>query len=1701
MLRIFLKKSVTFLLMITLVATSFFVAPGTSVRVASAAFNPEINYQGRLLDAVGDAVADDTYNMQFKLHTALSGGSVVWTETHCYSTDSGATCTGAGTDSRVETIGGLFSVMLGSVNSLANVDFNQELYLSVNIGGVNATPSYDGEMTPRKVLGAVPAAFVADTLDGIESDQFFRNDIVNATSSATTSLAVVQNGAGKIAEFFGPSYASVLSILSTGNVGIGTTTPGAKLGVAGSGLFDGVVTASSFVATSSTATSTFAGSVKTGDIEITNGGNVGRVMAGDGTNGSTALLFQAKDDASNWYTSLQVNGFGQVAIGSNAVFDGTANATLLVKSPSSPIVQEWQNYTGDTLGVFTSTGNLGIGTSSPYAKLSVVGETVSEYFTATSTTATSTIAGNLRVNNNLQVGNSSIYIRSNATSTFDGGIDLSDGCFAVDGVCIGAGGSGANTALSNLSAVAINTSLISDTDNTDALGSASIGWSDLFLGSGAVVNFNNGDVTLTHAADALTLAGGTFILPDSGLQIGASNPFSDAAGTLTIQNIDALDATTETTVEAAIDTLSNLVSVGTIGTGIWQGTAIGDTYVADTLTISGGTINNTPIGAITPSTAVFTNATTTNLNVASGGAMNFNNGDVTLTHSSNLLTLAGGNFVVGSGDTTTIAPATISLAFSDNDSAWTTSGLSFSINVDPTDNTTGNFNIGGMYTTDSAGTIKTNISNSYLNFSGTTGSTGYGIRDNAGTVEFKNSGGSWIAPANNTLSNLASVAINTSLLPGTSDGAALGSGTKMWSDLFLANGGTINWNNGGASLRYESSVDRLLLDNADFDISGNSIHGESLSQRVWLNGSQLYFDLDSDPVDHQAAHYSVNGVALYDSSAVVKTYLINSYLNWSSTPGASGYGIRDNAGTVEFKNSGGSWTPFGSLSSSITTGDFFRFNHFENTGTTSMDPFTGAAISSGTLTTPLTTAMTTGQTPGVVRLRSAAGANSGYRLQTTAGYLLLDDNMVFEGVAQVQTSTNTTVRLGFHDSVTSADAVDGTYFEIVGTTATGKTSNNSARSSTASNYTITAGGANWYRFRIVLNSTASTVTYSIYNLSGTQLWTDTLSTNIPTAVGRETSAGIVATNSGVSAVDLVHVDYMGIGTVAGYSALTSTGSGVWTTSGSNVSYDLGSVGIGTTTPSGKFAIAQTVNTAAGGLWIAASDGDYRSIYMGTDQVLNFTGGSGNTATLNAAGAWTNASDIAYKENIEQLDYGLEEIMLLNPRRYSWKSDGTVDIGFIAQELEQVIPEVVFGADGSKTVSYGQLTSLAISGLQDIGLRIDLFDAPTSTPSLKLDADGKLIVNNDFTVQNEATFGSLNVLDTATFDQGLQVLGTSTSSFGGALLVEGSVTLGSGDITITANGVEATNAFAINESQFYVATTGAIGIGTTLPARMLHVVREGEGSPVRFQDANGYCEINPTTASLICTSDQSLKENITELTSASVLDQIRALKPVTFEWLSDEGDTARIGFIAQDVELVIPELVYTDAETGLKSVAYGGFVPYLVSAMKELVMRVDTLGTQLETLTARVEELASQSYSATIGAFQNLRVGSPQQPSGITIYDEETGAPYCLTARNGSLVTRSGECGTPINEVDQTKEQHVFEEGAEGQAVVDDGASVNDDELLDIAPTSTVPELPEGGVVEPVLPELEPEAPREPELETLPELEFDVEPEESVEPVE
>ncbi len=79
----------------------------------------------------------------------------------------------------------------------------------------------------------------------------------------------------------------------------------------------------------------------------------------------------------------------------------------------------------------------------------------------------------------------------------------------------------------------------------------------------------------------------------SELMIGASTPLTDSGGVLTLQNVDIIDATTEATIESAIDTLANLTSIQGQTVSITGTTTINqDVSTIGTPTFSGATISN-----------------------------------------------------------------------------------------------------------------------------------------------------------------------------------------------------------------------------------------------------------------------------------------------------------------------------------------------------------------------------------------------------------------------------------------------------------------------------------------------------------------------------------------------------------------------------------------------------------------------------------------------------------------------------------------------------------------------------------------------------------------------------------------------------------------------------------------------------------------------------------------------------------------------------------------------------------------------------------------------------------------------------------------------------------------------------------------------------------------------------------------------------
>ena len=111
---------------------------------------------------------------------------------------------------------------------------------------------------------------------------------------------------------------------------------------------------------------------------------------------------------------------------------------------------------------------------------------------------------------------------------------------------------------------------------------------------------------------------------------------------------------------------------------------------------------------------------------------------------------------------------------------------------------------------------------------------------------------------------------------------------------------------------------------------------------------------------------------------------------------------------------------------------------------------------------------------------------------------------------------------------------------------------------------------------------------------------------------------------------------------------------------------------------------------------------FGNIYPITGHALTVgtTSSNGNGAFLTTGGVWTNASDSTKKHDVKILSYGLKDIMKLHPVSYKMNGSNYQDIGFLAQEMKLVIPEIVYGEEGQMTLSYGQLTSVLVKAMQE-----------------------------------------------------------------------------------------------------------------------------------------------------------------------------------------------------------------------------------------------------------------------------------------------------------------------------------------------------------------------------------------------------------------
>jgi hypothetical protein len=89
---------------------------------------------------------------------------------------------------------------------------------------------------------------------------------------------------------------------------------------------------------------------------------------------------------------------------------------------------------------------------------------------------------------------------------------------------------------------------------------------------------------------------------------------------------------------------------------------------------------------------------------------------------------------------------------------------------------------------------------------------------------------------------------------------------------------------------------------------------------------------------------------------------------------------------------------------------------------------------------------------------------------------------------------------------------------------------------------------------------------------------------------------------------------------------------------------------------------------------------FQNTALASSQVsfFNTNGRVGFISTTGSATTYSTSSDYRLKENVQPMVGALDTIALLNPVTYNWKSDGSDGQGFIAHELQAVVPDCVTG---------------------------------------------------------------------------------------------------------------------------------------------------------------------------------------------------------------------------------------------------------------------------------------------------------------------------------------------------------------------------------------------------------------------------------------
>ncbi len=419
-----------------------------------------------------------------------------------------------------------------------------------------------------------------------------------------------------------------------------------------------------------------------------------------------------------------------------------------------------------------------------------------------------------------------------------------------------------------------------------------------------------------------------------------------------------------------------------------------------------------------------------------------------------------------------------------------------------------------------------------------------------------------------------------------------------------------------------------------------------------------------------------------------------------NTPTARLIGTNDNSTTSE--------TLLRLARKGVTSGlypavvDFNVFSH----STSGSGPGTQLDIvlkSTGSWTETADAVVMTLKDDGTVEFPMSSGSGGGLIVGGTSSVISNSSGDITIAAASDQVSLNSGSLINFAQALGSSGSASAPTYSFSADSNTGMY--NPASDSLG----FSVGGSDAIRIlsdgSVSIGDTSTSGTLDVVSSGTPEFYIRTTATNSQDAILRLLGSRTTSTSNDIGQIRFTDASSVG-GELAYITARKQT-----------ASTNEGNLLFWTTTTSGNSPTEKMRLDKDGNLGVGKTSpltGVHSSTNVMADNALyyNYTTAGGSTLCYSASSTYSGYQFIRpcgstrnLKKDISNLEDGLNTLMKLTPREYTWREDGRKDLGFIAEEIEQVNPMFATYLEGKLiSVNYVHLTALLTKAIQELNLK-------------------------------------------------------------------------------------------------------------------------------------------------------------------------------------------------------------------------------------------------------------------------------------------------------------------------------------------------------------------------------------------------------------